>query len=385
MKFAMYYPYLYLRGGIERTILEQLKSSRNEWTVFTNHYDTIQTFQDLRHFDIRETPCISVERSYLKVAFAALRILKTRLPLSDYGALLVHTEGMGDFITFANHEKPIVAYCHTPLKLIHDDAVRKSYLKANPHLYLPYLLCSRLFRFVDQLAWRYYRRVFCNSREVKRRILRAKLSASEKIEVLHPGVDTEVFVPRGGGYDYFVHPTRIKWWKNIELAIQSFNIFCGKNKGDRHFKLIVCGLLDKESIPYYNRLVKLASNNERIVIITNPKEEEFVRLIQESYAVLNTTLNEDWGLVPLEANACAKPLIGVCAGGLGESQTNRETALLVDPTPEQFAEAMLELADNKELVDVMRRKGRANALSYRWEDFSKRIDDYLESVAFTCP
>jgi len=380
MRFALYYPYLYLRGGIERTILNQITASRNEWLVFTNHYDREQTFQEFKKFDVKEINWIPVKRTYAKVCIALTTILRTSLPLSDCRALLVHTEGLGDLTTFLNREKPVVAYCHTPLKVIHDDAAKGSYLAANPAFHIPYFLCSRLFCFVDRLAWKHYKHVFCNSDEVRERILRAGLCDRSAIEVLHPGVDTNIFFPGEEYQDYFVLPTRLKWWKNIELAIESFKIFCDEETSARRFKLIIAGQLDAGSDAYYKRLLNLSSHNDRIVLVVNPSEEDFVNLIRKSYAVLNTTLNEDWGLVPLEANACARPVIGVKAGGLVESQTNHETALLVEPTPRHFADAMVELVRDKVLTEKIRMHGRRNALRYSWKSFADRIDTYMESI-----
>jgi hypothetical protein len=44
MRVAAYYPWIYLRGGAERTILETLRRSRHDWTLFTNRYDREATF-----------------------------------------------------------------------------------------------------------------------------------------------------------------------------------------------------------------------------------------------------------------------------------------------------------------------------------------------------
>jgi hypothetical protein len=48
MKMALYYPWIYLKSGVERTILETIKRSEYEYTIFTNHYDKSRYFNHLR-------------------------------------------------------------------------------------------------------------------------------------------------------------------------------------------------------------------------------------------------------------------------------------------------------------------------------------------------
>ena len=53
MRIATYYPWVHLMGGIERTILETVKRSRHDWTVFTSHYRPEDTFPEFRDIDVR--------------------------------------------------------------------------------------------------------------------------------------------------------------------------------------------------------------------------------------------------------------------------------------------------------------------------------------------
>jgi hypothetical protein len=43
MKVALYYPWVYLTSGAERTILELTGRSRHEWTIFTNRFEPENT------------------------------------------------------------------------------------------------------------------------------------------------------------------------------------------------------------------------------------------------------------------------------------------------------------------------------------------------------
>ena len=63
MKIAIYHPWVYLKSGLERTILEIFKLSEHEITVFTSHYDKQGTYPELADHNIVEINPVSVERS----------------------------------------------------------------------------------------------------------------------------------------------------------------------------------------------------------------------------------------------------------------------------------------------------------------------------------
>jgi alpha-1,3/alpha-1,6-mannosyltransferase len=60
-------------------------------------------------------------------------------------------------------------------------------------------------------------------------------------------------------------------------------------------------------------------------------------------AVVYTPQNEHFGIVPLEAMACARPVIACDSGGPLESIRPGVTGFLVKPGPDAFAAAMLSL------------------------------------------
>ena len=75
MRLAVYGPWIYLKGGIERTLVELFRRSRHEWTVYTHAYDPENTFPELHPHVVELTPRISVERSLLPLARGAATIL----------------------------------------------------------------------------------------------------------------------------------------------------------------------------------------------------------------------------------------------------------------------------------------------------------------------
>jgi len=115
-----------------------------------------------------------------------------------------------------------------------------------------------------------------------------------------------------------------------------------------------------------------------IEFIPDPTAQQVKDLYERCYAVINCTLREAWGVVPLEANAYGKPVIAVNQGGTEESQIHGSTGWLADPTPTEFAKAMHYLAKNPDLVPSMAAAARENALKYDWSVHVSALDEFLD-------
>lgn len=382
-KIALYYPYIHLRSGIERTILEILKRSRHEWTVFTNLFQQETTFPELGVFANRiiELDRVSVKRSYLSTLKSAFTIFNQKLPLEGFDLLWVHNEGLGSFINFRNRSLPSICFCHTPMKVVYDPDTRKSYLLK--HLYkLPFFLVfSALFKLIDKKAFSLYRWCFCVSDEVRHRLLRNSLFPDKKITVVYRGVDTRLF-PEDVEYgNYFLLPARIKWWKNIELSIESFMLLQAEHRELSGFKLIISGEVYDTNRPYYKKIRKLASKNQNIVFVDNPSEQQLLDLYKNCRAVLSTTLNEDFGLTVIESFACAKPVVAINKGGPKEVIRHGQEGFLSHPCARQYCRYLCELAKDRELAERMGKTARESSLKYDWSAFIEYMDRFLDDFS----
>ena len=380
MKIALYYPWIYLTSGAERTILELACRSRHDWTIFTSHYFAEQTYPEFRQLKIVELSRVPVSRKYSAVSSAALKILTQKIDLAGFQALVVSSEGLGDFITFRNHSVPVICYCHTPMKVIHDPFTRKRYLENHRNLTPAFLFFSAVFRFLDARAWKNYYYTFANSQEVRKRIINARLAPPEKVKVLHPGLDTSLMKPRWDYQKYFVVAGRIKWFKNVELAIDSFHEFKRKCPQFADFQLRIAGLVEPRSEEYFQSLVSRAGTGNDVIFLRNPSDEELRQIYASSYCLLFPSLNEDWGMVPLEAMGFGKPVISVNRGGPAESVKDGITGFLVEPEAGAFAEAMAKLAGDPDLTRKMGEAAAREVQQYDWDRFVEKFDSYLDTL-----
>ncbi len=111
-------------------------------------------------------------------------------------------------------------------------------------------------------------------------------------------------------------------------------------------KLIIAGgfsARDKSLQRYHKLFADLPHNVEIIGRIT---EKELLELYATCKGVLYTPIDEDFGLVPVEAQASGKAVVGVDEGGLRETVLNGETGLLVPPTARSIGNAVESVSDN---------------------------------------
>ncbi len=376
MKIAVYHPWMYLRGGIERVLTELLTRSRHDWTLYTHRYDADATFPELRSLPVVELPTrVEVRRTFGPLVQGAVAMARTKLP-DSHEALLVSSEGLGDLVTFRSRT-PVACFCHTPLKIVFDPAARNALAQRNPRQAAAARLLSPAWGWTSRQAWKRYRFVFANSLETARRIERAKLRPSGPIEVLHPGVDLDIFGEEGTiRSEMFLVAGRIMWQKRIEFGIEAFRLAVADGlQGE----LVVAGAVDQKSQSYLEALREQAAGLP-ISFEPNCTDQRLVELYTSAAALVFTPPNEDWGIVPLEAMAAGTPVIASRSGGVRESVLHGRTGWLVDDQPEAVAKVMLEVARAPGLADV-RQAARDRAREFDWDHFVARIDEVMGEVA----
>jgi len=93
---------------------------------------------------------------------------------------------------------------------------------------------------------------------------------------------------------------------------------------------------------------------------------------------------EPFGLVPLEAMACATPIVAIGEGGVLETVVDGVTGRLVARDPDKFANAVLALLGEPARVEQYGRQAREHILqNWTWESASARIETYLLAASKT--
>ena len=383
LKIAVYYPWVYLKGGIERSMSALISRSRHDWTVFTSHYEPANTFETFTEFKVVQVGDVSVRRNISAVFKAALTIIGSRLPLEEFDAFVVWCDGLGPLTTFRNAHIPTFCICSTPLRAVYDPVyVREALRSRQPLARLAYYLFKHSFRFTDRLAWSRFDGVVATSREVKERIVSNRLYPDDARMVLyHPGIDVDD-APKQVSYEPFLLvPGRISWTKNIELAVDAFL----HADLPAPWRLVVAGFVDQKSRRYLEQLKQRAGGHVRIEFVVSPSDEELNRLYETAYAVLFTPLNEDWGMAVLEGMLRSKPVIANASGGPKESVIDGATGWLLEPDVGQWSALLRSLPGRADAVRNMGAQARLHVEKYDWKRFVKGVDDLIDSTVRKIP
>ncbi|HEX5369090.1 MAG TPA: glycosyltransferase [Dehalococcoidia bacterium] len=118
---------------------------------------------------------------------------------------------------------------------------------------------------------------------------------------------------------------------------------------------------DAEKTPEIGRLHLVACEEdvEDLVTFAGRRERDCLRYYYSAADVFVTTpWYEPFGITPLEAMACARPVVGSDVGGIKYSVVHGETGYLVPPNdPDALAERLAELISEPSLATAMGRRG----------------------------
>ncbi len=197
--------------------------------------------------------------------------------------------------------------------------------------------------FIKRLTFEGAKRVIAVSNFMKDVLIVRGVDAL-KIKVIAPGVDCERFVPdldakkiisRHGleNKRILLTVSRLDDYKGHDMVIKALPKLISKFP-DIRYLIVGTG-------PYERRLSSLAKelNLNEYVIFTGWVDDEalplyynacdiFILLSREVYEEAKV---EGYGLVFLEANACAKPIVAGRSGGIKDAVIDKVTGVLVDP------------------------------------------------------
>ncbi|MDP8262016.1 MAG: glycosyltransferase [Candidatus Ancaeobacter aquaticus] len=140
-----------------------------------------------------------------------------------------------------------------------------------------------------------------NSYNIKKRIYRCYQREADK--VIYPPCDTDYFSPSDDSADYYLLVSALVPYKKIDIAVEAFNVL------GYPLKIIGTG-------PEEQKLHKKAKSN--ITFLGWQSDEE----VRDHYRKCKAFIfpgEEDFGIVPLEAQACGRPVIAYGQGGVTET------------------------------------------------------------------
>jgi glycosyltransferase involved in cell wall biosynthesis len=323
MRVALVHDYLTQRGGAER-VFELLCKRYPDADIFTSLYDPQKTI-DLSERIVNTTflQKIPGAAKYFRLMapfyFPAFRALD----LQDYDLIISSSTSFAKAVRKRPGAKHI-CFCHNVTRFLWDT---ETYLREySDYRYLS-LLIEKIFDLMRNVDLKYAQEpdiYIANSSIVARRI--EKIYGKQAIMINYP-IDTSNFVFSDTKDEYYLASARMISYKRLDIIVEAFN-WLG-------WPLIISG-----DGPERERLQSKALDN--IQFVGHVSDSRRKELFSKAKSIIVAAL-EDYGLVPVEANASGTPVVAFGAGGVLDTQIHGKTGVFFNrQTPESLQMALLE-------------------------------------------
>jgi glycosyltransferase involved in cell wall biosynthesis len=330
-KIALVHDFLIKLGGAER-VLKELADIFPQAPIFTLLYDK-KAVKDVflesrvRPSELQNKPGFLRKRQKYLLPYMPRAIEK--IDLSPYDIVISSSSAFAHGIITNSHTKHI-CYCHSPMRYAWDWT--HEYIKEQnfgPARRAAVAMLLKKIRMWDQIAKDRPDKYIANSKNVQKRI---KKYYRKDSNVIYPPVDIKRFKPRKKHENYFLIVSTLTPYKRVDLAVNLFNK-TGK-------QLVIIG--DGPQKPY---LQSMAASN---ISFLGFKDDKTTAEYFMNCRALIFPGEEDFGITPVEAMACGKPVLAYGRGGVTESVIPGVTGeFFFEPTVESMEDGLGRLITNE--------------------------------------
>jgi len=304
MKIAIVCDWLITYAGAER-FLEELLTCFPEADIFAV-VDFLEPKD--RHF-LQNKPVKTTFIQHLPFAKKHYRLYLSWMPLaieqidvSAYDLVISSSHAVAKGVITGPNQVHI-SYVHSPMRYAWDlqhQYLKESGLDKGIKGYLAQRLLHKM-RMWDQRTANGVDYFIANSQYIARRIWK---TYRREAEVIYPPVKTHLFKPAGKKENFYLTASRMVPYKKIDLIVESFAQMPDKT-------LVVIG----DGPEMAKIKAKAASNTQMIGYQPN---NILIDYMQRANAFIFAA-EEDFGIIPVEAQACGTPVIAYGKGGALET------------------------------------------------------------------
>lgn len=255
-----------------------------------------------------------------------------------------------------------ICYCHSPIRYcwdMYNEYLEESHLDKGFKSWLVRLMLHPIRQF-DAIAGSRVDYYISNSDYVGQRI---RKTYRRKATTIHPNIDISNFELCNDKQEYYLASSRLVAYKKIDTIIEAFNQMPDK-------KLVVIG--GGPNLEAYRKLA-----NANVTVMGYQPFDVLKDKMQHAKAFVFAA-DEDFGMIPIEAQSCGTPVIAYGHGGSLETVNGGKTGLFFyEQTPEAIVEAV-----NK--FEAMGSQPFAPADCRQWaegfseERFKREIKEFVE-------
>ena len=354
MKVALVHDWLiHMRGG--EKVLEALAEIYPDATIYTLFYDRKGLSPSLANMKIKSSWLQNVPgiKKFYRWLLPFLPAIIDSLKIEEADLVISSSHCVAKGIKVpagALH----LCYCHTPMRYIW--GFESVYFDKMPFFIRPIVkaILARL-RVWDLAVNQGVNHFIANSQNVRKRI---QDFYKREAEVIYPPLD-DFFKPVASqaGQDYYLVVSAFVPYKRVDIPIEAFNAL------GKPLLIVGSGPLDAQ----YRKL-RQSTAISFLGSVPGPRLRE---LYSGARAVLFPT-EEDFGIVPLEAQSCGAPVIALEKGGALESVKHGH--FFKEQTADSLKRAVLEF----EHMTFDKAAVSAAVEPFGKEHFKKSIKEFIE-------
>jgi len=363
MKKALVHDWYYVNGGAEKVI----HSINNIWNDF-EHYALIDYLPSKDRKYVFSGNSDKVNTSFIQnlptsktnhrkfLQFFPLAI--EQFDLSEYDLIISSSASVAKGV-MTNSNQLHISYMHSPMRYAWDmyfQYIKDSNLKGLKGWYAKRVLHN--IRIWDIISTNRVDYIVANSNYIAKRI---KKIYRRDADVIYPPVDISNFSLEKNKDNYYITASRMVPYKKIDLIVEAFSAMPNE-------KLLVIG-----DGPEMKNIKNKSSKN--VEILGHVPFVDMIKYMQKAKAFVFAA-EEDFGVVPVEAQACGTPVLAYGKGGVLETVDDGISGSFFK---EQSVESIKEGIKNFDYAKFDPEKIRANSEKFSKTRFENEFKKYVEN------
>lgn len=366
LKVAIVHDWLVKLAGAERVLEQILRMfpKADVYTVVAYPEPDLAAILAGRNVSTTFIQKLPRARTHYQTYLPLMPLAIEQLDLSSYDVVISSSYAVAKGVLTGPGQVHI-SYVHSPIRYAWDlqhEYLRESGLAKGVKSWLARLILHRI-RIWDCRTANGVDVWIANSKFIARRIQKVY---GKQAEVIYPPVDVERFSFSDQKEDYFLTVSRLVPYKRIPLIVEAFRRMPEE-------RLVVIG-----DGPDMRRLKETCPAN--VDLRGYESEPTVVAYTARAKAFVFAAL-EDFGIVPVEAQACGTPVIAYGKGGAAESVIDGETGLFFcAQTVDEIVSAVRRFNEAGSALSAAAARRNAERFSpYRFrEEFMQAVTSGLE-------
>jgi glycosyltransferase involved in cell wall biosynthesis len=363
MKVAIVHDYIKEYGGAER-VLEELHDLYPNATVFTSVY--LPNFLGphrgkFKNWKIKTSWFQYIPFNYKLISpfrLVSAGVFK-QFNFSEFDVIIVSATGA--YFPNAIYKKDAlqICYCHTPPRYLYGYATAREWKKNKIFSFLA-TIANHFLRMTDVTTSKNVDYYVANSQEVAGRI---KKFYRRDAVVIYPPVDLPKLSSQKQEKSYLLTGGRLARAKRVDIIVEA----CSKLG-------VPLKVFGKSFAGYGEELQKKAGKT--VEFLGEVSDEEKKELMAGAKAFLFASVDEDFGIIPVEAMGAGLPVIAYKSGGLKETIIDEKTGIFFTELSVSSLTAAIKKFEKLKFDPKVCRK---QAEKFSKERFVKEIKEFVLS------